>query len=468
METGIHGGVEEVDLLRIGVEDVDCRTVCQRTIGIAEGIKQEVVEGFGIRPMVVHDGHAGAALVSTVVRRVCDAQIRLFAVHQQRYIFASGGIAAHQPMIAQQPDVPLLHKGLGFKRCVLIKVILLNLVLILCEQVSDLRVLKAGQGHIKIHPLQGFDLNPQHFFIPACILCIAVVCQNVGLFLCLGEMIRQHTGYLGEAFLLGSHQPAVTGDHAEIPVDDDRVDEAELPQRGPELHDLICRMGTGIVDIRNQPVDGHQPHVRGSSLAHGLSFPGVQKTLHQIIIGACAAIIDGAVFLYNLINLVPQLVDLLEVLLGHRNEGRSNRSARCGMLGQKAVFGNGLFTLYPAGNAHGVLVNELPRYQLLALALPEPFIGFAVHVLCAEVVAVFLFFQHVFTHGRHVQPFHLRRLGQDRRVSHSAGGDFVSQGIVLSPGADTLSTPGSAILGHLPHHPFRAGLIPRLIVAFSA
>lgn len=139
-------------------------------------------------------------------------------------------------MIAQQPDVTLLHKGLGLKRGLLIEVILLNLVLIFCEQVSDLRVLKAGQGHIKIHPLQGFDLNPQHFFIPACILCIAVVRQNVGLFLCLGEMIRQHTGYLGEAFLFGGHQPAVTGDHAEVSVDDDRVDESELPQRGPQLH----------------------------------------------------------------------------------------------------------------------------------------------------------------------------------------------------------------------------------------
>lgn len=85
-------------------------------------------------------------------------------------------------MIAQQPDVPMFHKGLGLKCGFLIEVILLNLVLILCEQVSDLHVLKAGQGYIEIHPLQGFDLNPQHFLIPACILCIAVVCQDVGLF----------------------------------------------------------------------------------------------------------------------------------------------------------------------------------------------------------------------------------------------------------------------------------------------
>ena len=156
--------------------------------------------------------------------------------------------------------------------------------------------------------MQGFDLNLQHFLIPACVLCIAVVRQDVGLFLCLGEMIRKHAGHLGEAFLLGGHQPAVTGDHAVVPVDDDRVDEAELPQRGPQLHDLIRRMGTGVVDIRNQFVDRDQTHVRGSSLAHGLSFPGVQKTLHQIIIWACASIIDGAVFIYNMINIRNNLV----------------------------------------------------------------------------------------------------------------------------------------------------------------
>lgn len=134
---------------------------------------------------------------------------------------------------------------------------------------------------------------------------------------------------------LGGHQPAVTGDHAIVPVDDDRVDEAELPQRGPQLHDLVRGMGTGIVDIRDQFVDRDQPHVRGSGFAHGLSFPGVQKTLHQIIIGACAAIIDGAVFLYNLINLVPQLVDLLEVLLGHRNEGEAIAPPVVGCLARK-------------------------------------------------------------------------------------------------------------------------------------
>ena len=131
MKTGIHGGVEEVDLLRVGMEDVDCCAVRQRSIRIAECIEQEVVEGLGIRPAVVHDGHSGSALIGAIVRRVCDAQIRLFAVHEQRYIFASGGIAAHQAMIAQQPDVPLFNKGLGLKRRLLIEVILLNIVLIL-------------------------------------------------------------------------------------------------------------------------------------------------------------------------------------------------------------------------------------------------------------------------------------------------------------------------------------------------
>ena len=46
----------------------------------------------------------------------------------------------------------------------------------------------------------------------------------------------------------------------ELPVDDDGIHKAELPQRRAQLGDLLLRVGTGVIHIRDELSDGDKLH----------------------------------------------------------------------------------------------------------------------------------------------------------------------------------------------------------------
>ena len=50
----------------------------------------------------------------------------------------------------------------------------------------------------------------------------------------------------------------MAGDHIKIPVDNDGIDEAELPEGRAKLRDLLRGVGTGIVHIRHQLGNGYK------------------------------------------------------------------------------------------------------------------------------------------------------------------------------------------------------------------
>src|SRR5699024_9244797 len=67
-------------------------------------------------------------------------------------------------------------------------------------------------------------------------------------------------------------------------------------------------------------------------------FPCRQQMLHQVIVGIGTAVLHGAVFLHDLIDLVPALVYLFQIILAHGHIRRSDRRPCGRMLRQKTVF----------------------------------------------------------------------------------------------------------------------------------
>ena len=78
--------------------------------------------------------------------------------------------------------------------------------------------------------------------------------EFVGFLLSFGEMVGIYTRHFLDAFLLRRHQATMTCDDIVFPVDDDRIDEAELTQRGTELLDLLRRVGASFVYLRDELV----------------------------------------------------------------------------------------------------------------------------------------------------------------------------------------------------------------------
>ena len=165
-------------------------------------------------------------------------------------------------MPTDRPDVAAFHKG-GLFQCgaQVVVIILCARIASILEQVGQLHFIEAGEGDIESLTLQRFDFHAQELFVPASIHYHAVVREDVGFLLGLGQVIHEDAGHLGDAFLFGSEKTTVTGDDAIVTVDDDRIDKAELPQRGAELHDLLRGVRPGVVDIRHQLADRHQLHI---------------------------------------------------------------------------------------------------------------------------------------------------------------------------------------------------------------
>ena len=158
-------------------------------------------------------------------------------------------------MPADRPHVTALHKGSLLQRSSQVEIIVLRIAASsVGEQVSQLFFIEASHGEVVAHLLQFRHLNGEKLLVPACVHCHAVVGKDVGFLLCIGQVVNVDTRHFRDAFLLRRHQATVTCDDIVFPVDDDRIDEAELTQRGTELLDLLRRVGAGVVYIRDELV----------------------------------------------------------------------------------------------------------------------------------------------------------------------------------------------------------------------
>ena len=142
-----------------------------------------------------------------------------------------------------------------------IKVILFGLSTVI-KQCRQLLLIKAGEQRVKVHALQRLDFYSQKFLIPSGVHRHAVVRNDVGFLLRLGEVVGKDTRNFLDAFFFGSKNTSVSGDYIEIPVNDNGIDKSKLPEGRAELGDLLRGVGAGIVHIGYQFGDWHQLHFR--------------------------------------------------------------------------------------------------------------------------------------------------------------------------------------------------------------
>ena len=90
-------------------------------------------------------------------------------------------------------------------------------------------LIKPGQPQVVAHFLQCLQLHTEHIFIPTGIQRHAVVGENIGFLLGFGKVVNKDTRHFRDILLSGSGDSTVSGNDIKIPVDDDRVHKAKLP-----------------------------------------------------------------------------------------------------------------------------------------------------------------------------------------------------------------------------------------------
>ena len=155
-------------------------------------------------------------------------------------------------MPAHRPDIAPLHERRFLQCSGKVKVIIFHIFFpIPGKKVCDLIFAEARQGYIKIRTLQTFNLDAEKLLIPSRVQSHAVIRKDVGFLLRLRQEVCEHTRHFLHAFLFRGGNPAMPRNDIELPVDDDRVDEAELPQGRAELRELLRRVRPRIVHIRH-------------------------------------------------------------------------------------------------------------------------------------------------------------------------------------------------------------------------
>ena len=245
----VHKRLAEIQPLRVRMEHIRRAAFFQMRRHFLEGIVQKSVE-LPVLHAVILDGKPAAAPECDIIRRVRHDEVCFLPVHERRHVFCTGGIAAHQPVPAHRPDIAPLHERRFLQCGGKVEIIILYIFFpIPGKKVGNLVFAEACQRYIKIRALQTFNLNAEHLLIPPRIQSHAVIRKDIGFLLRLCQIIHKHTRHFLHAFLFRCGNPAMPCDNIEIPVDDNRVDEAELPQGRAELRDLLRRVRPRVIHI---------------------------------------------------------------------------------------------------------------------------------------------------------------------------------------------------------------------------
>ena len=159
------------------------------------------------------------------------------------------------------PDVSGLSEARLCQFFLYIEIILFGFFF-LGKQVCNFLFVKSGKGDIKIGTLQCFDFHTQKLFVPSGIHCHPVICNDIGFLLSGSQMINEYTGNFRDVLTTCSKHSAVSGNDVIVTVDDDRIDEPKLPQRGTQFVDLLRGVGSCIICIRDQLIDADELHIR--------------------------------------------------------------------------------------------------------------------------------------------------------------------------------------------------------------
>ena len=109
---------------------------------------------------------------------------------------------------------------------------------------------------VYIRPVANNEVLSQQILIPTSVERQAVVRDNVGSLLCLGQVGEFDHRDRGHPQFACRQKPAVACDDPCIAVDEDRIRPAEFKQAGGDLCDLVWAVCSRVPLVGAEPVDG--------------------------------------------------------------------------------------------------------------------------------------------------------------------------------------------------------------------
>ena len=202
-----------------------------------------------------------------VVGRIGEDHPGLLARHQGGEHGWVAHIATDQPVRPELPDLtPVDPGGSGVGQGVVGRIIRL-LGSDGRQEVVELGDREAGDPNVEVEVRghQRPQLCGEQVLVPAGIEREFVVGEDIGALLGLAQVLDLQTGHRGQAQLGGRSHAAVAGQDRARLVDQHRRGEAELPDAGGDLADLLRGMGAGIAGPRGE---GRQGTVRDLRSRH--------------------------------------------------------------------------------------------------------------------------------------------------------------------------------------------------------
>ena len=161
-------------------------------------------------------------------------------------------------MLGDEPDVAGFADCLDWSRgqfiCRVLGCVRIFLT-ILGQQCLDLSLIKARQFQGEASILQLGQFQRQQFAVPASTLGQFVLGQDECALLRAGQVRQFDHWQLSHLQLACRKNPAMAGDDATVTIDQDRAVEAELPDAGCDLRDLLIAVRARIAGIGNQGRD---------------------------------------------------------------------------------------------------------------------------------------------------------------------------------------------------------------------
>jgi hypothetical protein len=218
------------------------------------------------------NGVIGARFDLHVIWRVHVHQVDHRAVEQPIQVFGRTAVAAHEPVVTQQPDIPALRDRIVRRLGNRVRVgQSLGHPLRAAQQLAQFLLVERQYVHVEAALAQLIELDGQDLQIPLGQFTGLVVRQPVGPRL-FGREIGGHMHrHLGQSQLLSGLPPRVAGDDHAIGIDDDRLAEAKLGETGRHgFHRMvvdpwIALIGADVVELPQ--LDGELLH--GCILSNG-------------------------------------------------------------------------------------------------------------------------------------------------------------------------------------------------------
>jgi hypothetical protein len=139
------------------------------------------------------------------------------------------------------------------------------------QQPVDFRLVEAQQSEVYVLLPERNEFGRQQLLVPARIEGNLIVSDDVGPPLSGRQVIKDDHRDSIEAKLTRGQQPAMAGNDAALPIDQDRIGPAELDNRGRDLRNLVVVVCTGVARIGDQPVEGPVHDRVGQSQHHVVS-----------------------------------------------------------------------------------------------------------------------------------------------------------------------------------------------------